>query len=333
MQEAFIITRLLNRVLEVGKVQIIFFLMLVLFFPPLVPFLRDFDGLIQMRKASNPAYPWPAYQDLKIPLYTAGFIYVLKGFLMKPLKSLMLNILQDKFVGEEREDRAERSAINAFKGLYYLFAVVMGYFVAKDANFFPPHLGGHGSMTSMFDDFPYQPFDTFPYIRIYLMIELGYHLFSLINHLASKPKSDFMEMLLHHCITLVLVAMAYFMNYVTVSLLVLFTHDCSDLFVDTTRVLADSKYKTLLYISASCLLVLWFYMRLYLFPVYLIYHGYWYNKAEPEIYGRHLMGWMLHVLFILNVYWFVLIIKMALRHTIKKREVDIDHRFHTKKQN
>ena len=333
VQEAFIFTRLIKKVLEIGKIQLLFFLMLILFFPPLVPFLREIDGVIQMRKANNPSYLWPDYQDLRITLYTAVFIYLLKGVLNRPLKALMLSSLQDKFQGKEREERAERSALNAFKGMYYLFAVILGYNVAKNANFFPTQLGGHGHIESMFDDFPYQPYDSFPYIRIYIMIELGYHLFSLVNHLASKPKSDFMEMLLHHCITLVLVAMAYFMNYVTISHLVLFSHDSSDLFVDTTRVLADSKWKKLLMVSGACLISMWLDMRIYIFPVYLIYHGYWFNKAEPEIYGRHLMGWMLHVLFILNVYWFILIVKMVLRYTIKRREVDIDHRFHTKKQN
>ena len=332
VQEAFIITRWIKKCLSLSKIQLLFFIMLVLFFPPLVPFFREFDSVIQMRKANNPDYPWPQYQDLRIALYTAAFLYLLKGIMAKPLKSLMMTtILKEKFVGKEREERAERSALFAFKGAYYFFAVVMGYFVAKDAHFFPPALGGSGSMATMFDNFPYQPFDTFPYIRIYIMIELGYHLFSLINHLASKPKSDFMEMLLHHCITLILVAIAYFMNYVTISHLILFTHDCSDLFIDTTRVLADSRFPKLLMISGALLLASWSYMRLFLFPVYLIPGGYWYNPVAHEIYGRHLMGWMCHTLFILNCYWFVLIIKMVMRHSIQRSEVDVDYRFHTKK--
>ena len=332
VQDAFVITRLIKHFLSLSKIQLLFFVMLVLFFPPLVPFFREFDSVVQMRQATNPEYPWPKYQDLTITLYTAVFIYLLKGLLAKPLKSLMMNtVLQDKFVGKEREERAERSTLFAFKGMYYFFAVVMGYFVAKDSHFLPPGLGGSGAISTLFDNFPYQSFETFPYIRIYILIELGYHLFSLVNHLASKPKSDFMEMLLHHCITLILVACAYFMNYVTVSHLILFTHDCSDLFVDTTRVLADSKFPRLLILSGALLIGSWSYMRLYLFPVYLIPTGYWYNPVAHEIYGRHVMGWMLHVLFILNCYWFVLIIRMVLRHSVSRKDIDVEHRFHTKK--
>jgi len=330
--DSFFLTRLITR-LTANKFQLAFFLVLVVLFPPLVPFLKALDSIVQMRRSGNPQYLWPDYSDLKLSLYIAVAVYLIWGSVKKPLQQAMESLILPKYVGVGRQEKAKRAAENVFKGSYYLFIVLFGYVAAKDAPFLPAALGGHGSMNAVFDDFPYQPYHTFPLVRTYLMTQLGLHLFSFTEHMMSKPKNNFMEMLLHHCMTLLLISLAYFMNYVTVSHLVLFLHDISDLFLDWARATADTQLQTLTRTMSVLVVLSWVYTRLYLFPFYLMDVAYWRTKIpSEEMYGKDLLGAMLHVLLVLHIYWFILIIKMAYRLTVDKKEVDIGERFDSKKQ-
>lgn len=42
-----------------------------------------------------------------------------------------------------------------FKGIYFLFAISLGWYSAKDSDFLPPSLGGSGDTSRAFDNFPY----------------------------------------------------------------------------------------------------------------------------------------------------------------------------------
>ena len=44
---------------------------------------------------------------------------------------------------------------SAFKAVYFGIASYAGWWVAKESNFLPPHLGGSGSLTELFTDYPY----------------------------------------------------------------------------------------------------------------------------------------------------------------------------------
>jgi len=199
------------------------------------------------------------------------------------------------------------------KFLYFSFSVVYGYWVAYDSYFLPPSLGGKGDIDKMWTDFPYQGIETFPYIRGYLMIQLGYHLQSFIVHVCSKPRNDFMEMLLHHSLAVWLIALAYFMNYVIASHLVLFTHDLPDLFVYLTRTLMDTNQKKLTIFSYGSIMISWFYMRLYIFPVDIMRVSAYSNPIRDKMYGLPIMEAMVYVLLVMHVYWFILLAKMGWR--------------------
>ena len=330
---SFFLTRLITKLTAASKIQLAFFLLLLGLFPPLVPFLNAFSSIVQMRKDANPEYPWPEYSDLKLALYVAVVVYLLWGCAKKPLQKAVERRILPKYTGELRQDRAARAAENIFKGTYYLFIVIFGYFVARDAPFLPPHLGGSGSMSAMFEGYPYQAFASFPLVRPYLMVQLGYHLFSFTDHMMSKPKNTFMEMLLHHSTTLLLISLAYFMNYIPVSHQVLFLHDISDLFMDAGRATSDTPFHAFTTVMGIGVVTSWAYTRLYLFPFHLIHYAYFYNSApEEELYGKHLLAAMLGTLLILHIYWFVLIVKMFFNLAVKKKHVDVEDRFDAKKQ-
>ena len=122
-----------------------------------------------------------------------------------------------------------------------------------------------------------------------------------------------MEMLLHHSITVLLVSLAYLMNYLPMSLLILFSHDISDAFVSYARFLVDTNSKYLAFFVYLFLIISWFYTRLIIFPFDLIRVSCYMNPMMHEMYGIGILGAMVHVLVLLHLYWFVLLINMGIK--------------------
>ena len=313
-----------NKILR-NQMQYFFLVLLLMVVPFLLKFLKEFDSIVEMRKSGDKTYPWPEYTDLyKALLVTSVFIVLNLIFthLYRPVAELLVAA---KHKGREREFKVSKMIDCTFKGSYYIFASVLGYVAAKDSYYLSPLLGGNGCTDLMFTDFPYQRLEELFLVRDYLIIQLGYHLYSFILHVVKKPKNDFIEMLLHHIVTVALVGLAYYMNYMTMSLLVLFCHDFSEVFSYLVRIFVDTKYSNFAVICYVGLLVSWFYMRLVVFPFDLIRVAVYMNPVAHEIYGMGVMGGMLHILLILHAYWFYLFIKMGLRFLATKDPQDTYH--------
>mmetsp|Transcript_2359 Transcript_2359/g.290 ORF Transcript_2359/g.290 Transcript_2359/m.290 type:complete len:99 (+) Transcript_2359:27-323(+) len=80
------------------------------------------------------------------------------------------NNFDPKYTGDDRSNRIRRSKIQMFKGFYFLFAITLGWYTAKDSHFLPPVLGGRGSTTRTFDDFPYQDESEYPHVRTAILV-------------------------------------------------------------------------------------------------------------------------------------------------------------------
>ncbi|CAG9335704.1 unnamed protein product [Blepharisma stoltei] len=325
MPKRFPITDYFLHYVGKSKMQLLFFLMFMLIFPFLGVFLREIGRIIESRKLENPSYPYPEYSDFLLALTTCGLLLLIMHTFKISLRGVARSAISKRYPVSQRNDRADRLLDRLFKGIYFMFSFGFGYYIAKDLDFFPPALGGKGSANYMFDGYPYQ--EKQPLLREYLMIQLGYHLKSLVIHLWSKPRNDFMEMLLHHFMTVFLISLAYMMNYVNMSILVLYTHDFADIFgcfvqtfVDTDRV-----YCTLT--SYILLLITWFYTRIWVFPNELIRAACY--ESTTEIHGLWLLGGMLHFLLVLHVYWYYLFLKMGYKFLKTSHAEDIQHKIET----
>ena len=308
-----------------SKVQYFFLAILLIFLPFLLIFLQEFDNIVKMRKKGNKNYSWPQYSDLYKAILTTLSLILLNLIFFKAFSPVANLIVKKSYKGKERLFRIEKFVDCTFKGSYYIIAVIFAYFVSKDSYFLPVTLGGKGSANKMFYNYPYQEATDFGPIREYLMMQLGYHMFSLVQHLYKEPKNDFIEMLLHHIITVSLISLAYFMNYVCTSILVLIVHDFSDIFGYLVRIFVDTEYKNWTLFWYLSLLATWFYMRLFVFPFELIRFAVYDNELKHEIYGLGIMGAMLHILLFLHAYWFWLFIKMGLKFLVTKTPEDTYH--------
>jgi ceramide synthetase len=156
-------------------------------------------------------------------------------------------------------------------------------------------------------------------------MQLGYHLFSLFQHILKKPKNDYIEMLLHHLMTVALIGLAYFMNYVAISVIVLMVHDFSDVFGYIVRVFVDTNFKVVTLAAYLGLLISWLYLRLVVFPFDIIYYGLYLNLEIFDLPGTILLAVMLHCLVVLHLYWYYLFIQMGLKFLKTKTTQDTYH--------
>jgi hypothetical protein len=234
-------------------------------------------------------------------------------------------LISSKYKGLDRGFRSEKLVDCLFKGSYYIFSSSFGFYVAKDCEFFTRYLGGQGHSLNMFIEYPYLKIQNYEEVKLYLVIQLGYHLFSLFQHMLKKPKNDYIEMLLHHLVTVALISIAYFMNYVTISVVILFVHDFSDVFGYIVRIFVDTEYKSITLVGYVGLLVTWLYLRIIVFPFDIIRNSIYLNPTIRSMPGTVLLSVMLHCLVVLHVYWYYLFIQMGLRFVKTKTAQDTYH--------
>lgn len=107
-----------------------------------------------------------------------------------------------------------------------MFITVVGFKVMQHEPWFPPSLGGKGEVVKTFEVLSDAPSSALKY---YFMVQLGYHLHSLLFMVFFSPiRNDFIEMLLHHVATIILIGGSYLANYTAFGALVVFTHDIGD---------------------------------------------------------------------------------------------------------
>ena len=192
-------------------------------------------------------------------------------------------------------------------------------------------MGGSGDAALIFEGYPYFSYDQFPLVRPYIMIQLGYHLFSLTHTIMNPSRRDYLEMLLHHVATATLIIVAYLMNYTPISALILLTLDNCDIFIYALKAWIDSKYSFMVVFYFFITVGAFLFNRLYIYPMHLLWHAIWFNtEYYQEIPGFWLLAAFLHLILCLHVYWLTLIIKLAIRFAITGKRNEMHHDDQTK---
>jgi len=114
-------------------------------------------------------------------------------------------------------------------------------------------------------------------VRLLYMTQLAIWLVTCFSHKYVEEKhKDYFLMYSHHLVTIALVIGSYVFGYTHIGIVVLFIHDVSDIPIDCLKLanylkLEDKPGFFIVEMSYTSVMVVWLYMRLYLYPVYVIY--------------------------------------------------------------
>lgn len=218
-------------------------------------------------------------------------------------------------------DKAKEFSESFFKFIYYFTAYCMCCYILSLGDYWPNTancwkgviLGQHRS----------------PIFTAYYIWELSWYVSGLFCHLTLETRrKDHNAMLIHHLVTICLIVFSYVVGYHRIGILVLYCHDISDIFLEGAKIFRYVNLNMLSNITFVGLVASWAWSRLYLFPFRVIYST---LIEGPEVASVE-MGmptspyWLifnlwLSTLVVLHVYWFVIILSIALK-TLGGKAID-----------
>mmetsp|Transcript_4972 Transcript_4972/g.10893 ORF Transcript_4972/g.10893 Transcript_4972/m.10893 type:complete len:320 (-) Transcript_4972:287-1246(-) len=287
----------------------------------------ELSDVIIDRQGRQPQYP--QFADFAMAsVYCVGFTvihYFAREFLRPVARAFLVK--KGKWSEEVYEAKLHRFGSAIFKAVWFgSFSLYTYYIVLKDASWFPPILGGSGDSKNCWSEgYPFQLISE--EFRFYYCLATGYHASELLFQLAfERDRPDLAEMLLHHMTTLFLLVFSYMMNFARVGSLVLFVHDVSDVPTYLAKIFVDSKYKVMTFLCLLMMLASWGYLRLYVFPMYII-NSTMFESVEvlrrEDIIGWYFFNGMLCILCVLHVYWYSMFIRMGYHYVVKGETKDM----------
>jgi len=91
----------------------------------------------------------------------------------------------------------------------------------------------------------------------------------MYDNLMVERKHDFVEMILHHSLTIVLIVFSYMANFWKLGALTMFLHDSSDIWLNLVKTSIETTFKVHIPVGAVVMPGVWFWMRIFVFPIFI----------------------------------------------------------------
>lgn len=225
----------------------------------------------------------------------------------------------NRYLWAKRRDTAQKLKIVKFvealwRFIFYGVFVVIGVY----ALVYPVLQPWMVDTEQLWVGWPYQPIDSI--ITFYIQVQLGAYVHQLLWTEVSR--SDALEMILHHFVTILLIISCHLINFTRVGTAILLLHDSADIFLEFAKVLNyASKAKGQKFLSPvcdvlfGCFAITFYVTRLYIYPKYLVYSVVF---ECPEMLGGTWPAWfvfsaLLCTLLVLHLYWGYLIARMIVK--------------------
>ena len=167
-----------------------------------------------------------------------------------------------------------------------------------------------------------------PELKTYYLLQFSYWLQQALVMLLKleKPRKDYYELIAHHLVTLWLIGWSYLVNLTMIGTTVFVAMDVPDTWLALSKFINYLNMDELTTPIFAVFIGIWSYFRLYLSAKTL--QSVWYDfKLIPKVAqvwdpprGYWMLGWMryqifapLFLLLLLNIFWYVLILRIAYR--------------------
>lgn len=162
----------------------------------------------------------------------------------------------------------------------------------------------------------------------YYMVELAFYWSLSFSQFVDVKRKDFVEMFLHHVVTISLLSFSWTCNLHRCGSLVLLVHDFADIFLELAKMCHYAKFNTACDVVFAFFTVSWIVTRLGLLPTWILYSS---IMEAPQIVqmfpAYYIFNALLSVLLVLHVIWTYFILKLpynALLTTEKKKDTRSD---------
>jgi hypothetical protein len=249
-----------------------------------------------------------------------------KWLLPTPTKPLVRKGRPTLSVEQQRTKTLHLFENSGWEMVFYLISASMGLYVYSQEEWtvWPS--------TQIWVQWPLQPMSTA--FRGYYLLMLAFYIQALVSLIfIDKPRSDYMEYLLHHLVTIFLIGCSYYTRIHRYGLIILCLHDVGDVVLNAAKTF---KYLGPAWDMTTNVLFVCFSMvfvgtRMVFLPITVIPSGYWeLMQVEPSVPAFTAMNAALIVLQFLHVFWFVLLVKAIKRqimdgtvHDDREDEVDV----------
>eukprot|EP00478_Filoreta_tenera_P000369 GABV01000369.1.p1 GENE.GABV01000369.1~~GABV01000369.1.p1 ORF type:complete len:428 (+),score=180.17 GABV01000369.1:135-1286(+) len=170
-----------------------------------------------------------------------------------------------------------------------------------------------------FRNFPDHPIT--PFFRFVYMFEVGLYVHFAMFQFIDTRRQDFWIMFFHHIATLALLMAGWMSFSYRVGTLILVAHDVADVFLEISKLFKYANQEMLTNICFVLFAVSWFFSRLFFYPLWAWYAGFYYSSGFIAWFPRVPAQFLLMCLQILHVYWFCLILRIVYKFTTEG-EVD-----------
>jgi len=154
-------------------------------------------------------------------------------------------------------------------------------------------------------------------LRFLYLVQMGFYLHCLFTLVSFETKrSDYWALWGHHIVTFWLIMFSFSIGWMRAGHLILFCHDTSDLFLELAKSYVYQDNQRVANVFFTIFLLSWLLLRLIYYPYYVIYSLY--TDATlvvplPLWFMRPPFMVLLCTILALNFYWFIMIIKLAIK--------------------
>ena len=187
-------------------------------------------------------------------------------------------------------------------------------------------MGGLHSTNSLKDMYINYPLvKRIPGLNDFYLFCCGYHIWGTYRLVVNKKRSDFLEMVLHHVLTISLYIGGHIMGDILSGLLVVLIMNFCNIWVHFAKGTLGTTLKKTTNTFGVLVWVFWFYTRLICFPYCIYYMLFVYPFELPNMSGSYegnlyfFKGSLLSILGVMGVWWWYLISKMVFKAVFKDK--------------
>ena len=219
------------------------------------------------------------------------------------------------YIWNLRRNRSSNQKVQKFvealwRFLFYLAFCIIGYRTL----FTPTTVSWVTDSAEFWNDWPMH--DLTESIAFYYQVELGAYFHQLLW--TEVARSDALEMIIHHFVTIFLVTLSYLTNFTRIGTAILLLHDSADVFLESAKVFnyisktpGGSWSKPICDGLFAAFAVTFFITRLNFYPRHILYSVFLTARFRFGLsFAFFMFAGLLTILQILHIFWFYLIVRM-----------------------